>query len=222
MPLVCMDMRAVQSYVEFLRTRSEGEIARVFGSKVLMMEELSLCQNLARTARTESIRLYNGVAYKALDFDTLHIQAQDYIFKNLYIFSNLFGLVRASDRIPYYNLHQGKGFGDFELRTLYRRIASQLDGIFASSAVLDLRAEAYVKAYLPPSIHPSTYTQIHFFKNGKKVSHYAKFYRGAYVRALALAGVENLNELESLYVDGLRFKERYESQNATILVYEVC
>lgn len=217
-----LNTQAVRSYLEFLNTRSENEIAKLFGSKALNPKELELVQNLLFSPRIESIRLYNGVAYGALDFESLDSQSQDYLFKNFYIFSNLFGLVRADDQIPYYNLHQGKGVGDFELKTLYRYIAPTLDELFAGVQVLDLRAEAYMKAYMPPMSNPMQYYQVHFLKNGKKVSHYAKFYRGAYVRSLALSGIENLDELESLYVEGLRLKDQIFAHNATILVYEVC
>lgn len=217
----CLNPQAVQSYLEFLNTRSKNEIAKLFGSKMLNLEELEAVQNLLLSPRIESIRLYSGVAYGALDFESLDSQSQDYLFKNLYIFSNLFGLVRADDRIPYYNLHQGKGVGDFELKTLYRHIAPTLDEMFAGVQVLDLRAEAYIKAYMLPVSNPTQYYQVHFFKNGKKVSHYAKFYRGIYARSIALSGIKNLDELESLYVDGLRLKDQISMGNATILVYEV-
>lgn len=220
--LPCLNMQAVKSYLKFLNTRSENEIAKIFGSQTLNPKELELVQNLLSSPRIESIRLYNGVAYGALDFESLDSQSQDYLFKNLYIFSNLFGPVRADDRIPYYNLHQGKGVGDFELKTLYRCIAPALDELFADIQVLDLRAEAYVKAYMPHVSNPAHYYQVHFFKNAKKVSHYAKFYRGAYARSIALSKIENLDELESLYIDGLRLKGRTSVRNVTILTYEVC
>lgn len=212
--------QAVRSYLDFLNTRSESEIARLFGAKVLNADELDLARHLLSSPRIESIRLYNGVAYGALDFESLDIQSQAYLFENLYIFSNLFGAVRADTQIPYYNLHQGKGVGDFELKTLYRCIAPRLDELFAGAQVLDLRAEAYMKAYMPPV--REHYYQVQFFKNGKKVSHYAKFYRGAYARALALSGIRNLHELASLYVEGLRLKDQTFARNAMILVYEVC
>lgn len=104
-----LDSQAVREYMVFLQTASEKEIASLFGSKILDMHDLALSQNLLASPRVEAIRLYSGVGYKALDFETLDSKARDYLYKNLYIFSNLFGAVRADEPLPYYNLHQGKG-----------------------------------------------------------------------------------------------------------------
>ena len=60
-----------------------------------------------------------------------------------------------------------------------------------------------------------------FLKNGKKVSHYAKFYRGIYARALAQKGISHLDELVRLKIENLHLCEQQHAQNATILTYEV-
>ncbi|WP_435387637.1 peroxide stress protein YaaA, partial [Helicobacter japonicus] len=58
-------------------------------------------------------------------------------------------------------------------------------------------------------------------KNGKKVSHYAKFYRGIYARAIAQKAISHLDELLTLEIENLHFCKKEYIQNATILTYEV-
>ena len=213
--------QALQSYLSAIESASEEKICAILGSKRLDLDELARIQNLYNAPRIESIRLYDGVAYGALDFENLELRAQKYLYERVYIFSNLFGALKANDKIPYYNLHQGKGFGDFELKKIYQDTKWRLDEEFSQSAILDLRAQAYIKVYKPDNVLPSSYYQIEFLKNGKKVSHYAKFYRGIYLKVLAELGVENLEDLSRLEIEGLDFVNKQIIKNATILTYEV-
>ena len=209
---------ALNAYLQFLQKASESEIMAVFGSKSLDLQDLALCQNLLQAPTLEAIRLYSGVAYKALDFESLESAAQEYIRENLYIFSNLFGMVRADEPLAYYNLHQGKGREVFALKTLYEGLKPALDIFFQDCEVLDLRAEAYIKVY--PLKHCKISAQVVFLKNGKKVSHYAKFYRGLYARAIAQQGISSIEQLAGLKLDSLKLLSTQHSQNATILTYE--
>lgn len=209
---------AIKAYAAFLQSASEGEISALFGSKHIDLDELNIAQNLLNAPNIESIRLYNGVGYKALDFASLDSKAQKYLYNHLYIFSNLFGVVRADWALPYYNVHQGKGRGAFELKALYRALKPALDVFFAHSDVLDLRAEAYIKAYMPKSC--AHYTQVNFLKNGKKVSHYAKYYRGLYARAVAQNHITSTKMLIDFTPAFLSLKNVTHAQNTTILTYE--
>ncbi|HCD72999.1 YaaA family protein [Helicobacter typhlonius] len=214
-----LDSQAVREYVTFLQTASERDISAIFGSKILDMHDLALSQNLFASPKIEAIRLYSGVGYKALDFESLDFKAQSYVRENLYIFSNLFGAVRADTLLPYYNLHQGKGVGAFSLKNLYKDLKAKIDKILCGEEVLDLRAEAYIKAYKCECARQ--YYQIVFLKNGKKVSHYAKFYRGLYARSLAQKNIKSLENLENLRFDFINLSDVVITQNATILTYEI-
>ena len=214
-----LDSQAVREYITFLQTASESEIASLFGSKILDMRDFALSQNLPTSPRVEAIKLYSGVGYKALDFESLDFKAQSYVRENLYIFSNLFGAVRADEPLPYYNLHQGKGVGAFSLKNLYKDLKAKIDKILCGEEVLDLRAETYIKAYKCECARQ--YYQIVFLKNGKKVSHYAKFYRGLYARSLAQKNIKSLENLENLRFDFINLSDVVITQNATILTYEI-
>lgn len=210
---------AVKEYIAFLQSGAESEIATLFGTKKLDLDELALAQNCLNAPCVEAVRLYNGVGYKALDFERLDSKAKSYVREHLYIFSNLFGMVRADTLLPYYNLHQGKGKGAFGLNSLYKNLKPSIDEILENSEVLDLRAEAYLKVYQVEKCQH--YTQVVFLKNSKRVSHYAKHYRGIYARVVAEKGVDSSRELEHLAFDELSLCDKKAFENATILTYEV-
>ncbi|WP_066386689.1 peroxide stress protein YaaA [Helicobacter himalayensis] len=215
---------ALSAYLHALKESSQKELLSFFGAKELDLQTLSLCQNLLTLPRIEAIKLYSGVAYKALGFESLPKNAQNFLYENLFIFSNLFGTIRASDAIPFYNLHQNKGKGAFSLKTLFKAQDSDLHTFLQTrqtrieNQIIDLRAEIYIK--VAPIALP--HTQIEFLKNNKKLSHSSKFYRGIYARELALKGKNlTLESLERVKFENLEFVGK-EHQNArTILRYEI-
>lgn len=207
---------ALKAYQTYLKSASEAEIAKLFGSKRIDLEVLNLCQNCHSAPTIEAIKLYSGVGYKALDFNSLESSAKSYILKNLYIFSNLFGAIRADYKLPFYNLHQGCGVGAFSLNALYKALKVELDKMFCEAEVIDLRAEAYIKAYGLDSKHYIA----QFLKQGKKISHYAKHYRGIYARAMAQGNITKGADLEHLEIPNLALIDIKCAKNATILTYE--
>lgn len=215
---------AISAYLEALRSSDDTLICKIFGTKTLELDTLTLSQNLLHTQRLQAIRLYNGVAYKALDFDTLPQDSQEFLLHNVLICSNLFGFVYAGDKLPFYKLHQGKGIGDFALKTLYKAQAKDMDTLLANHDVLDLRAEIYAKVY--PLTMP--HTQIVFLKNGKKLSHASKFYRGLYLRHLALKASQphytqesQEKYIDSLQIEGLKLQDITHKAHIKTLTYDI-
>ncbi|CBG39643.1 peroxide stress protein YaaA [Helicobacter mustelae] len=172
----------IEAYLEALRENGD-EVYKIFGVRKISPHELELCKNLLHTPRTAAILLYDGVAYKALDFASLGDGAQKFVRENVYIFSNLFGAVLADSPLPFYKLNQnyrGRGFG---LQEIYKKTKTQMDEVLIGECVIDLRAEVYTKAYALDFFH----IRVEFLKNGKKLSHIAKHYRGIFLRHLAHA-----------------------------------
>lgn len=172
----------IKQYLSTLKLASSNDISKLLGSKKISLDILSACSNLLNATTTESIYLYNGVAFKALDIHSLPKSAISFLMNNVIIFSNLFGAIRASDKIPYYKLKQGENIGNYNLNSIYKIFKDELDSYLKNEEVLDLRAEIYIKAYSPNI--PTTIVE--FYKNGKKLSHYSKYYRGILLREIAL------------------------------------
>lgn len=204
-------------YMEILKSEDDV-LCKLFGSKNLnsksILDEMLLCSNMGKSSRTEAIRLYDGVAYKALDFSHLSSNSQEYIFKNVLIFSNLFGMVRADDGLPFYKYNQNFKSNDFGLAQLYKKLTPKIDRYLQDEKILDLRAEIYIKAYEFKGEH----TRVEFLKNGKKVSHYAKYYRGIYLKELSEKQSDNLEDMQ---IKDLELIDVKHHKNITTLIYEV-
>lgn len=203
-------------YEQHLKRLSLEELSDWFGLKSLKdVEKYSKSPRFEKTAK--AIQRYTGVAYEALSYDTLDKNAQKYIEENVVIFSNLFGAILAKDSIPDYKYKQGAKLPNINIETYMKSEFSPfLDGNLGD-VVVDLRAGYYEKFYTP-KCQVVTYK---FLKDGKVVSHWAKYYRGIVARTLAQNDIKTLNELFDMPISGLKLKEITESKNIKTFICDV-
>lgn len=173
----------IQIYLRTLQDSNHSELCKIFGTKRINLDLLSACLTLTQNPRIEALQLYSGVAYKALDFVNLESKAQDFLRKSVLIFSNLFGLVRGSDLLPYYHLNQNYRSPNLNLGTLYNAQSKEINKLLDDECVIDLRSGVYIKAYPLKNAH---YT----LPIPKGTSHQAKLYRGKALRQLAIASLD--------------------------------
>ena len=201
-------IKHIKAYLQELTKSSDEQIAKIFGTKRVDLDALAECLNLAKTPRINAIRLYNGVAYKALDFDSLEKKSQEFILESTLIFSNLFGLVRAKEALPYYHLHQNYRSKDLNLNSLYSSQKNDIDAFLGldfsdtsspkqnQKIIIDLRASVYVKAY---PLKRARFTHPHYILPiPKGTSHKAKLHRGLALRELAKAAINGKNAIQKI------------------------
>lgn len=186
----------ISAYLNALEKSSE--LTKIFGTKRVDMDMLSACLELANTPRIEALRLYSGVAYKALDFASLEKKAQDFLLKSTLIFSNLFGLVRGFDPLPYYHLNQNYRSKNLSLSTLYKDQRDEISAFLNQNKkiIIDLRAGVYIKAY---PLKSANFCQPHYvLPIPKGTSHQAKLYRGLALKELAIASLQGKQALQKI------------------------
>lgn len=183
----------INAYLNALEESSE--LIKIFGTKRVDMDMLASCLELANAPRIEALKLYSGVAYKALDFASLEKKAQDFLLESTLIFSNLFGLVRGFDPLPYYHLNQNYRSKNLSLNALYKAQRDEI-GAFLDKIIIDLRAGVYVKAY---PLKNANFCQPHYILPiPKGTSHQAKLYRGLALRELAIASLQGKQALQKI------------------------
>lgn len=210
----------VMKYLELLKSGDDGEICKLFGVRSLdkYLDELALCSNILEANTIQAILLYDGVAYKALAFDMLDERSREYILQNVWIFSNLFGATKACDSIPFYKFNQNYSNKFLGIKVLYQSMQEVLDEYFENKKqILDLRAEVYSKAYTLKQPH----YVIDFLRSGKKVSHYAKYYRGIFLQEMAKNSITSVCDIEQLVFEDIHLKDRISKGCQTRLIYEI-
>lgn len=143
-----------------------------------------------------ALERYTGVLYDALDAAGLDRAQRAFAHRHVVIHSALFGLLGADDPIPAYRMSHDSRLPGLALRRHWR---APISAVLADSDwVLDLRSEAY--AQLGPAPPGSWYLRVVTEADGGRrvaLSHFNKAAKGAFTRALALAGVDH-DGVESL------------------------
>ena len=202
--------KVFQIYANFLQNADFDAICKLFGLKNPQIPNLNLV--------LKAVLRYDGVAYDSLKYNLLDKKAQDYIDEHCLIFSNLFGILKPNDQIPNYKLKQGEKIGSFDTALFYKNeLKNILDEYLQNEDILDLRAGYYDKFYIP-SKH---YTTIKFLKNGKVLSHLAKFWRGKILQICAKNAVLSIDDFMQLQIENLSINSIKQTKLQTQIIFDI-
>ncbi len=204
-------------YEELLSSSSIEELSKWFGLKKLDEVE-KYKQSLIEKPTMKAINRYNGVAFDALDYNSLDKKSQNYVDENVLLFSNLFGPLKANDLIPDYKYKQGAKLPDVNVEKFYMDNFSVALDDFVGEEVIDLRAGFYEKFYKVKKAQCLTFK---FIKDGKVVSHWAKFYRGKVLQEIARNQISNHSEFMDMPIPGLKLNEMQEKKNIKLLIMDI-
>lgn len=196
------DKRAeiLKRYDDFLKNADVNQISKLFGIKNLKDGD-ELRQSVFYRGVMKAVLRYDGVAYRHLAYKTLPEEAKKFIDENTMIFSNLFGPILAKNPLPEYKLKQGEKISGLNIENFYKKeFSDAIDKWLGDDDIIDLRAEFYEKFYNIKR----PYTTFKFVKKGKAISHYAKAYRGAVLRLIALKTPKTADEIAKIKMENLR------------------
>lgn len=205
----------LEIYEKYINSLNIDELSQFFGLK-----DKNLINHYKSSFKEKNgikaILRYNGVAYKSLDYKNL--ENKYYIDKNVLIFSNLFGIIKANDILPDYKLKQGAKLPNLNIEKFYKdNFSSSLDEYLKDDEILDLRASFYERFY---TIKKPFFT-LKFIKNGKVVSHYAKYYRGLILKEMAKNNIESVDEFKNININELILSEIQEIKNKQEFIFEI-
>ena len=210
-------LEILEKYNNYLKNASNNDLEKLFGTKKIEVIE-KYKQDIFKSPIMKAIQRYEGVAYDYLNYNSLEVSAQKYIDENTLIFSNIFGVIKADDKIPDYKLKQGESFENLKIDKFYSDNFSQtLDNYLLDEDILDLRAGFYEKFYTIKK----PYLTMKFIKEGKVVSHFAKAYRGEILKLLALKNIKTFEQLLNLQIENLSIVEIKEKKLKKEIVYTI-
>ncbi len=194
----------IKKYNEFIKTTDD---IKNFGENKTSIFTLPTKKAILR---------YSGVAFKHIDYESLDEISKKWLDENVLIFSNLFGVISANDKIPHYTLKQTAKPG-FDIYKAHKEIYTPiLDEINEKEIFIDLRAKFYEKIY-----KPKNYITFKFIKNGKVISHFAKAYRGLLTRIIAIHKPKETNELLKIEFPNIQIIEVIEKKGNKEIVCEI-
>jgi len=210
-------LEVMEGYEKVIREGCNEALEALFGIKdTRVFERYRISFENAPTMK--AVIRYDGVAYDYLNYPTLCYEAQHYIDTHVILFSNLFGPIRAGDAIPDYKLKQGALIEELACDKFYKEhFSDALDEMIENQEILDLRAGFYDKFYIPKN----PITTLKFLKDGKVVSHWAKAYRGAVLRAAAEHYIQTVDEFLALTIEGLVLSEIIQTKKKKEIIYNI-
>ncbi len=204
-------------YENLLENSSIEELSKWFGLKKLDEVE-KYKQSLKNKPTMKAIQRYNGVAFDAIEYNSLSKIEQNYIDENVILFSNLFGPIKADDLIPDYKYKQGAKLPNIAVEKFYLENFTEALDEYIGDEVIDLRAGHYEKFY---KVKNSLVLTFKFIKDGKVVSHWAKHYRGILLNELAKNNISSISEFMNLEIKNLKVEEIKEQKNKREIVYSI-
>lgn len=150
-----------------------------------------------KTAPTMAAVLrYIGVLFDALDYPTLSKAAQQRVTEKLFIQSALFGLLPATEQIPYYRFSAGSSLPGMSLKSVWTDAHAAVWPRMIGP-ILDMRSNAYVDLNPIPDTHESYFVEI-FDSTGKAMNHFNKKAKGVLTRAALEHGLESVEQLPKI------------------------
>ncbi len=204
-------------YENLLKSSTIEDLSKWFGLKNLNDVE-KYKESLLNKPTMKAINRYNGVAFDALGYNNLEKDEQEYVDENVLLFSNLFGPILAKDLIPDYKYKQGAKLPNISVEKFYMDNFTDALDDFVGNEVIDLRAGFYEKFYKVKKAEVLTFK---FIKDGKVVSHWAKFYRGKVLQEMAKNKITNHSEFMAMEIPGLKLNEIQEKKNIKTLVMDI-
>lgn len=205
------------SYEKHVSSLELEDLSKWFGLKKLD-EVKRYAKSLKDMPTMKAIQRYNGVAFDAIEYESLDAKAQNYCDENVLLFSNLFGPIKASDKIPDYKYKQGAKLPNINVEKFYNENFSQALDEYIGEEVIDLRAGFYEKFY---KIKKANVLTFKFIKDGKVVSHWAKHYRGVLLKHLATNNIVSIADFMSSNIEGLKLEEIQEKKNVKLLIMSI-
>ena len=171
-------------------SRSEDALA-VLGVGATLAAEVQRNTVLDREPCAPAHRVYTGVLYDALGYDSLSEEGRRRADEAVLVMSALWGAIGFADPIPAYRLSMSARLPDTgRLAAFWKQhLSGVLGGYAADSLVVDCRSSTYAAAWTPA---PENTAAVNVFqiRDGKRkvVSHFAKHTRGELARHLLLRG----------------------------------
>jgi len=192
--------RSVKQVVRLLNLIDNEDLRSIYGTSQ-EKSELFHRQNedIFKSRCAPAINRYTGVVYQHLEWESLTKEAKEYMEKNVFIFSGLFGMTTPLTLIPDYKLKMNV------LSLQYHWAPILTDALKNEDLIFDLLPQVYRKAYVP---NKNT-IQIEFKVEGKgstrSAGHFGKAVKGKFIRFLSLNQIEDIKDFKDFEYDGFKW-----------------
>lgn len=207
---------------EFADKKPE-ELAKIYKIKEeKAQEEYVRWQNLAnRTAKSyKALELFNGLMYRNISRDDFNDEDKDYIKKNVYITTALYGVINAYGAIHEHRLDflQNVKIKESSLKNFWREDYDK--NVENDKIIISLLSSEFEEVF--SKTIRDKFIKITFMeeKNGDLKIHstISKKARGKFLSEAIKRKITNIRELETIKFDGFEYKSELSTENNLVFV----
>ena len=202
---------------------SASDLAKVYKIKEdKAMEEFSRWKDMKdNTAKSyKALDLFNGLMYRNIDRDNFDEADKEYIEKNVFITTSLYGIIGAYDLIQEHRLDflQNVKISGESLKNFWR--ASYDESIKDEDFVVSLLSSEFEEVF--SKNQKEKFIKISFMeeKEGKLKVHstISKKARGKFLTELVKNKVSSIEEMKQRQFDGFKFNEEYSEEKVLAFI----
>ena len=202
---------------------SASDLAKVYKIKEdKAMEEFSRWQDIKNnTAKSyKALDLFNGLMYRNIDRDNFDEADKEYIEKNVFITTSLYGIIGAYDLIQEHRLDflQNVKISGESLKNFWR--ASYDESIKDEDFVVSLLSSEFEEVF--SKNQKEKFIKISFMeeKEGKLKVHstISKKARGKFLTELVKNKVSSIEEMKQIQFDEFKFNEEYSEEKVLAFI----
>lgn len=202
---------------------SASDLAKVYKIKEdKAMEEFSRWQDIKNnTAKSyKALDLFNGLMYRNIDRDNFDEADKEYIEKNVFITTSLYGIIGAYDLIQEHRLDflQNVKISGESLKNFWR--ASYDESIKDEDFVVSLLSSEFEEVF--SKNQKEKFIKISFMeeKEGKLKVHstISKKARGKFLTELIKNKVSSVEEMKKIKFDGFEFSKEYSKEKVLAFI----
>lgn len=169
---------------------------------------------------------FKGEVYRGLDAETLDENAQDYLNRNLFILSGLYGILKPSDRVMLYRLEMGSKLdvnGSKNLYGFWKEILTDFvnSRMKKKEPLLNLASNEYAKVLdLKKLKSGKVDVEFYDYKNGelKQIMVFFKQARGAMARYCAENNISTIDEVKNFNYNNYVFDAKLSTDEKLVFM----
>lgn len=212
-----------KSIIDEFADKKPEELAKIYKIKEdKAKEEYVRWQNLANhSAKSyKALELFNGLMYRNISRDDFNDEDKDYIKKNVYITTALYGVINAYEAIHEHRLDflQNVKIKDSSLKNFWREDYDK--NVEKDEVIISLLSSEFEEVF--SKAIRDKFIKITFMeeKNGDLKIHstISKEARGKFLSEAIKRKITNIRELETIKFDGFEYKSELSTENNLVFV----
>ena len=212
-----------KSIIDEFADKKPEELAKIYKIKEdKAKEEYVRWQNLANhSAKSyKALELFNGLMYRNISRDDFNDEDKDYIKKNVYITTALYGVINAYEAIHEHRLDflQNVKIKDSSLKNFWREDYDK--NVEKDEVIISLLSSEFEEVF--SKTIRDKFIKITFMeeKNGDLKIHstISKKARGKFLSEAIKRKITNIRELETIKFDGFEYKSELSTENNLVFV----